>query len=428
MTEQLDNDVIEHLAIGLGPANLSLAALAASHQDLSIQFIEKKPRFEWHEGALLAESSLQSSFLRDLVTLVDPTHRFSFLSYLHQNKRMYQFMAADFAHVPRAEFNRYYQWVARQLNNVSYGEWVNEIHFNDKYYSIHTSKRIIKAKHLILGTGTIPYYPEHSILDINENVFHGMSYKSKDKTIFNNKNVVIVGSNQSSAEIFQDLLQQEQNIPASIQWIANDILQSSGDLSPFQTELFTPAYSEFVQSLTAAQADTLFKHQSKLRDGVSTSTLKQIYQRLHQHTLSQEHRTLPSVLINNSVTSQREIGEQIELTVTNQATGEERKCNTDIVIYCTGLEHKLPEFLNPIKSLLTIGESRIKTDEHHQAITAINSDNRLYVQNGSAASFGVANQHLALGAYNGATIINHLLGYKAYELESEPTMSQWQLT
>ena len=79
------------IGIGIGPFNLGLAALLSTVRDIQSVFLEKKPEFHWHHGLLLPGTTLQVPFFADLVTMADPSHKLSYLSYLHQHNRLYQF-------------------------------------------------------------------------------------------------------------------------------------------------------------------------------------------------------------------------------------------------------------------------------------------------------------------------------------------------
>src|SRR3712207_5055254 len=70
------------LGIGLGPFNLGLACLADPIDDLDAVFLEGADGFAWHPGMMLPDATLQVPFLADLVTLADPTSRFSYLAFL----------------------------------------------------------------------------------------------------------------------------------------------------------------------------------------------------------------------------------------------------------------------------------------------------------------------------------------------------------
>jgi len=64
-------------AIGVGPFNLGLAALTADLPGLDGVFLDQRAGFDWHPGLMLDGVTIQVPFLADLVTMADPTSRFS---------------------------------------------------------------------------------------------------------------------------------------------------------------------------------------------------------------------------------------------------------------------------------------------------------------------------------------------------------------
>src|SRR5262245_24810087 len=116
--------------IGVGPFNLSLAALLSPLPDLRWRFFERRPSFEWQGGMMLPGTRMQTSFLKDLVTPVDPTNRYGFLSYLVQKGRFYRFLNAEFSRVRRVEFADYMRWVAEQIPNLEFGAEVRDVAFD----------------------------------------------------------------------------------------------------------------------------------------------------------------------------------------------------------------------------------------------------------------------------------------------------------
>src|SRR5262245_29721436 len=105
MPEQRRALAVDVLGIGAGPANLSLAALLAPVDSLSVRLLEQRSAVSWHPGLLLPDAMLQVSFLKDLVTPVLPTSPYSFLSFLVEHKRFYRFISAGYDRPSRAEFD-----------------------------------------------------------------------------------------------------------------------------------------------------------------------------------------------------------------------------------------------------------------------------------------------------------------------------------
>ena len=149
MIKNNEAEYVDLLGVGIEPFNLSIAALLAPIKFLTSCFFDQNALFSWHPGMLLPGAVIQVSFLKDLVTLVDPTNPYSFIAYLSRHKRLYRFMNAQFKHIFRAEFNNYLNWVSRSLPNLFFNERVEDIHFEKNHFVIHTSKRIIQSTHLV---------------------------------------------------------------------------------------------------------------------------------------------------------------------------------------------------------------------------------------------------------------------------------------
>ncbi|BBV96605.1 hypothetical protein STW0522PSE72_19560 [Pseudomonas monteilii] len=90
MSQSANPETIKDLiGVGFGPSNLALAIaleeLAESQgHALDAQFIDKQQDYRWHGETLATQSELQISFLKDLVSLRNPTSPYSFVNYLHQ--------------------------------------------------------------------------------------------------------------------------------------------------------------------------------------------------------------------------------------------------------------------------------------------------------------------------------------------------------
>lgn len=121
-------EVIDLAGIGIGPANLSLAALAQPYpKKITAKFFERSGEFQWHSGMMVPEAMLQVHYLKDLVSLVDPSNPFSFLAYLAKKKQLLSFINANFDQVLRREFNQYYRWASSQLPSLQFNSDVRSV-------------------------------------------------------------------------------------------------------------------------------------------------------------------------------------------------------------------------------------------------------------------------------------------------------------
>ena len=112
---------VELLAIGAGPANLSLAVALeelAPEVAASSLIIEKHENVAWQRGMLLPWSQSQVSFLKDLVTLRNPRSEYSFVNYLHSVGRLDEFINLGSFTPYRLEISDYLRWVAESLQQV----------------------------------------------------------------------------------------------------------------------------------------------------------------------------------------------------------------------------------------------------------------------------------------------------------------------
>ena len=78
MTQAIASPAVHDLiGIGFGPSNLALAIALQEREKaqgkLDVLFLDKQADYRWHGNTLVTQSELQISFLKDLVTLRNPT-------------------------------------------------------------------------------------------------------------------------------------------------------------------------------------------------------------------------------------------------------------------------------------------------------------------------------------------------------------------
>ena len=110
------------IGIGFGPSNLALAIAIEEHNAgaspedrIRAEFLERQPSFGWHRGMLIDDATMQVSFLKDLVTMRNPTSDFTFLCFLRERGRLVDFLNAKTLFPLRIEFHEYFEWAAARL-------------------------------------------------------------------------------------------------------------------------------------------------------------------------------------------------------------------------------------------------------------------------------------------------------------------------
>ena len=100
-----------------------------SDRRLAAPFVEQQAAFGWHRGMLLEGATMQVSFLKDLVTMRDPTSPRSFLNYLQGQGRLADFINNKSLFPSRVEFHDYLEWCAADVRHlVSYGTRAVAVH------------------------------------------------------------------------------------------------------------------------------------------------------------------------------------------------------------------------------------------------------------------------------------------------------------
>ncbi|MEF1174167.1 SidA/IucD/PvdA family monooxygenase, partial [Vibrio sinaloensis] len=213
--DNTNNVKLDLAGIGVGPFNLSVAALLDTQPQINATFFEGRERFSWHPGLLLDNTNMQTMFLKDLVSAVDPENRYSFLSYLVRNKKFYRFLSAELNCISRHEFSDYLAWAAHQMGNVQFSTKVEHVDYDGEQFTLHTNQGAYHANNLCIGTGKVPSFPDCSKKFISDKVFHAAEIGLRDRD-FTNKRVMIVGGGQSGADIFLNVLQSKWGKPRSL--------------------------------------------------------------------------------------------------------------------------------------------------------------------------------------------------------------------
>lgn len=405
------------VGIGAGPANLSLAALLHGDQEQPNLFFDRKPSFTWHDDQLITGATLQVSIFKDLVSLSDPTNRFSFLSYLHQHGRMYHFLNAQFAEVPRSEFRNYLAWAAETNENVVFSESVEEVEF-DGVFRVTTNRRQVTADNIAVGVGTVPWVPEFAVQHLGAGHCHVSQYLSHAKDLAG-KRVAVVGGGQSGAEAFLDLISRpEAQRPSSVSWVSRRRNYFPIDDSTFTNDFYMPEYSDYFYRLSETKRAELNSAHMLSSDGISESTLRAIYQELYrlQFIERDEHRF--GLLPNRTVVSADRTASGIfEVTLRhNDEADQNQVLAVDSVVWATGFRPAPKKFLEPLMDRIEIENGEVRVDEDYAVSWDGPPDRNIFMQNAVRGQRGLPDVNLSLNAWRAQRITDRLRGNDAPEL------------
>ncbi|MEV0562769.1 SidA/IucD/PvdA family monooxygenase [Dactylosporangium sp. NPDC050588] len=408
----IDSDVLDLCGIGLGPSNLSLAALLAPLDDVEKVFLEARPSFSWHPGMLLPGAQLQVSFLKDLVTTVDPTSRYSFLNFLAQHQRMYRFLIARRdAPVTREEFQQYYAWVARSLPFVRFGQRVGAVeHDGDSFVVRVGQQRQVRARNLVVGVGHQPFVPACAT-GLGPQVIHASEFGTADPPTAGRR-VVVVGGGQSGAEIVDHLLGRGDELPVHITWVARQHGFLPLDDSAFANEWFNPQFVHQYFQLPDQVRRRLLERQRTASNGISEGLLERIYRRLYEVDYLSAARVAYRLRTSTELVGLTRTGQGLRVTLDDLISRQRETLDADLVVLATGYQHVVPDFLRPLLGADDLAD--VKTNLDYSVRWKGAALGAIYLQNGAEHTHGIADPNLSLGPWRSATIVNSLLGREVY--------------
>lgn len=447
-THTATDEPLDLLGIGIGPFNLSLAALAHGIPHLTAAFYDQRPSFQWHPGLLIDGATLQVPFLADLVTLADPTSPWTFLNYLKTRERLFPFYFAERFHTHRAEYDAYCRWAAENLPTTHFGQQVDTVRWNPAHalFEIdHTrldhngeAEALARtyARNLAIGIGTAPHIPE-SLRPLADTpdlpVIHSADYTAHRARLLAAHHITVVGSGQSGAEIFLDLLRARPAGRERLTWIARTPAFAPMEYSKLGLEHFTPDYTRYFHQLAEEARDHLVPRQWQLHKGIDHDTINAIHDELYRRTLD---GGWPDATLTPGVTvrAASRIGTTgVELHLDHPQQGTRARLVTSAVVLATGYrERPLDRLLAPLDPYLrrdTAGRPHV--DERHRLVLdlphATSDAGAVHVQNADRHTHGVGAPDLGLAAWRSAVILNALTGKEHYPLPARTAFTTFGL-
>jgi lysine N6-hydroxylase len=412
----------DFLAIGLGPFNLGLACLTEPVDGLDGLFLEARQHFDWHPGMLLESSTLQTPFLADLVTLADPTSPYSFLNYLKQTGRLYPFYIRESFFPLRTEYNAYCKWAAGRLESVRFGRRVTRVTHDEQtgLYTVHATDTATGEQHthhaprLVLGTGTPPHLPD-SVRDLGGDLLHSSQYLQEKSRLQEKSSITVVGSGQSAAEIYQDLLQDIDSRGYRLTWVTRSPRFFPLEYTKLTLEMTSPEYGDYFHALPEATRDQLVREQKNLYKGIDTDLINGIFDLLYQKSV---HGPCPARLMTNTALIQAAHDPDAG-TYTLRLRHEEQKRDFDLttegLVLATGYRYRTPEFLEPVEDRIARDpQGRFAVARDYSVDTA---GREIYVQNAELHTHGFIAPDLGMAAYRNSCIIRAMLGRAYYPVE-----------
>jgi lysine N6-hydroxylase len=422
----------DFIAVGLGPFNLSLACLMAPLKEHKGLFLERNAQFAWHPGMLVERCTLQNPFLADLVSLADPTSRFSYLNYCKQQGRIYACYVRENLYLTRHEYNRYCQWATSQLNNLAFSREVTEITFDEAqgHYVVRghdlasaSQPRPFehRARRLVLGVGSVPRLP--ACCEAGAPHVHSASYLAHKARLQAGRSITIVGSGQSAAEIYYDLLGEIDRHGYQLNWVTRSPRFFQMETGKLTLELISPDYIEHFHALPPARKAEILLDQKSIYNGINTQLVNAIYERLDERRDELRHRTqlLPGMELVRCRHDAQAGRYELEFEHTDLA--QRYRHATDGLVFATGYAPRVPAFIEGIRDRIAWDEQGRYRQARNYAVD--HAAREVFVQNAGFHSHGLSNPDLGMTCHRNAVLIRELTGIEYYPIETHTAVQDF---
>ncbi|MGW0911835.1 lysine N(6)-hydroxylase/L-ornithine N(5)-oxygenase family protein [Streptomyces sp. NPDC002784] len=425
------------LGIGFGPSNLALAIALHEHGVTSREgdgfragFLERQPRFGWHRGMLIDDATMQVSFLKDLVTMRDPTSDFSFLCYLRDRGRLVDFLNQKTLFPLRIEFHDYFEWAAdRVAHLVEYGAEVvsvrpvteaGEVRWFDvtsRDPAAPERTTVRRTRTLCVATGLEPHLPPDAVL--SERVWHTSELLPRVDQLRCERTPVrrafVLGAGQSAAEAVDYL---HRSFPeAEICSVFAKYGYTPADDSPFANRIFDPeAVDVFYGAPPQVKRSLHDYHRGTNYSVVDMELIESLSRTMYQEKVQGRQR-----LRMLNVSRIREVASDadgLRVTVEFLPTGERQVLGSDLIVYATGYQPRgIGDHLGEIAKLcLRDDEDQLRVGRDHRVETAAHVTAGIYLQGGTEHTHGLTSTLLSTTAVRAGEICSSLLAQNAGSL------------
>jgi L-ornithine N5-oxygenase len=415
------DDTSDIVAVGFGPANLALAIAVHEHnataepgRRLRAAFLERQPRFGWHRGMLLADATMQISFLKDLVTLRNPASRFTFLTYLHERSRLVDFINHKTLFPTRLEFHDYLEWAAAEFaGQVAYGTTVTGIRpvvDGERVVALDVvadgpgGEVVRRARNVVIGTGIEPVLP-HGVAR-SARVWHSSELldrlagpEGRAAASF-----AVIGAGQSSAEVAAYLHQQ---VPDSqVHAVFSRYGYSPADDTPFANRVFDPAaVDEFFTAPESVKEKFLHYHGNTNYSVVDVELIEDLYRRVYRERVA-GHRRLHIHHL-SQVTGVEDREKSVLLNVRAMAGETRQELEVDVVVCATGYRPMEPGAVlgGAAELCKRAGTGLFRIERDYRITTGDNVHCGIYLQGGTEHSHGLSSSLLSTSAVRAGEIV-----------------------
>ncbi|MFJ2885106.1 lysine N(6)-hydroxylase/L-ornithine N(5)-oxygenase family protein [Streptomyces sp. NPDC087305] len=423
-----EHEIYDVVGVGFGPSNLSLAialeeyGASGPEHEISALFLERQPSFGWHRNMLLPTTTMQISFLKDLVTFRNPTSSFSFIAYLHASGRLAQFVNNQDFFPTRQEFHQYLEWAqARVADRIAYGSDVTSIRLPRAPVPELSDRlrlevadadgrpgRVVEARNVVISTGLVPSMPEGTERD--ERVWHSSEFLEKYRRMNPGelRRVAVAGAGQSAAEITRFLYDELPH--AEVYSVIPSYGYSVADDTPFANQIFDLGAVDDYYFGTDQTRDAFWRyHRNTNYSVVDDDVIRDLYRRSYDDDVRGVRRL--RFLNLTRITGVKRVGAETRVSLQGGPDAEVRELDFDALICATGYEAMEPTgLLGDLDRLCLRDEAgRYRVERDYRIVTAPETRCGIYLQGGTEHTHGLTSSLLSNIAVRSGEIVDSIV-------------------
>jgi lysine N6-hydroxylase len=411
------------VGIGAGPANLSMAALFQSSTSESIALFDRGAGPTWHNRLLHSGVRMQTSWVKDLVSVVDPRHELTFLNYLVTNGRLYALLNAQFDVIPRLEYTRYLEWAAHKLGCVNYGVSVDQISLvDDGFVTYSGGAPVAHSEHLVIGVGSQPVIPAGMTglppdrAFIADDLADHLDAMSARKDV----NVAVVGGGQTGIEAVMKLLSRGFT---NIKWFGRRLWFDTIDDSPCANDVYRPAHQRMLQQWTRQTRRSIIKRLDPTGQALTPGALRALYQANYDGLLDLGRFPITLYPGRNVVSASYDGGDVVLRCKTAERYRDHR---AKYVVIAIGRQNTPVPFDDDLREMIEFGEDgELVIDNDFSVSWKGHNGHQIYALNRARMQQGLTDANLSMLPVRAAVVLNSMFGKEMYTVCDDLCPVDW---
>jgi lysine N6-hydroxylase len=244
-------------------------------------------------------------------------------------------------------------------------------------------------------------------------MLHSADYLTRKDDLQRTGSITVLGSGQSAAEVYADLLDDIDNHDYQLTWVTRSPRFFPMEYTKLTLEMTSPEYTSYFQDLAPATRDRLLGEQKGLYKGISSDVIDAIFERLYTRRV--HGGTDTTLLTASELTAARREGNEAVLDLRHTEQDRPFTMRSESVVLATGYRPEVPAFLDPVRD-------RIRWDERGRYDASPTYDvsergGEIFVQNGEEHTHGFVAPDLGMGAFRNSVILASMLGREIYPVE-----------